>query len=300
MYVAASTLPPDPAVRRSQRLIMGPWAHLQPFSRPTTSGGDIDFGADAAIELLQIERAFFDRTLRDIRPTEDEAPVRMFVMGINRWRDEDAWPLARAKPARWYLRAGGLSRTRPDADAPDNYVFDPADPVPTHGGNLIGPDAGVRDQRLLAARTDLLHYCSSPLGSPVEVSGAVSVELFAASSAPDTDFVARLVDVHADGFEQNVLDGIVRARFRDGRGQASPLVPDRPERYLIDLWSTSHVFKAGHRIRVDVTSSNFPRYDRNPNSGLPLGTDVSLHKARQTIFHDEQRPSCIVLPVVPN
>jgi putative CocE/NonD family hydrolase len=222
-------------------------------------------------------------------------------MGANIWRDEQEWPLARAVETPFYFRAdGGLSSERPDAEPPDRYTYDPSNPVPTHGGALLmTPEfpAGPFDQRSIEARPDVLTYSTPPLERDVEVTGPVSVQLWACSSAPDTDFVARLVDVYPDGRAYNLTDGIIRARYRDGV-LGSLLQPGQPYPFPIDLWATSNVFKAGHRIRVQITSSNFPRWDRNPNTGHPFGRDAELRPADQTILHDREHPSHIVLPIV--
>lgn len=296
---------PNDEIRRAQRLLMGPWAHLQPYSQPTTGkSGEIDFGPDAAIELFQSQLRWFDRWLKGERNgLDDEPPVRIFVMGVNRWRDEDDWPLVRAHKRRIHLRhgehTGALSWEPPGDDPPDRFTYDPNDPVPTCGGQYLGDGCGVADQRRIMFRPDVLVYVGPTLTEPMEVTGAVSMDLWAASSAPDTDFVAKLVDVHPDGFAQNVVDGIVRARFRESLVEPTPIVPGEVVHYTIDLRATSHVFLAKHRVAVLVSSSDFPRYDRNANSGLPFADDITLSRADQTIFHDRQRPSAVVLTVVP-
>jgi hypothetical protein len=172
--------------------------------------------------------------------------------------------------------------------------------VPTTGGNnLVGAPAGPYDQTKVEEREDVLVYSTAPLGQEVEVTGPVKLILHAASSAPDTDFTAKLVDVHADGKAYNLCDGIIRARYRNGMEQPALLEPGKAERFEIDLWVTSNLFKRGHRIRLEVSSSNFPRFDRNPNSGKAFGTDTELLSARQTVFHDAERPSHLILPVIP-
>jgi putative CocE/NonD family hydrolase len=205
---------------------------------------------------------------------------------------------------RFYLHAGGLlSTSRPDSEPPDRYTYDPNDPVPTHGGALLlAPEYlnGPRDQRAIEARPDVLTFTSPELEHDVEVTGPVRVELWACSSAPDTDFVARLVDVFPDGHAYNLTDGIIRARYRSGQTE-SLLEPNQPYCFSIDLWATSNLFKAGHRIRLQITSSNFPRWDRNPNTGHPPGVDGpgDLRNAEQSILHDAEHPSHVVLAVVP-
>ena len=232
-----------------------------------------------------------------------EPPVRLFVMGANVWRDEAEWPLARAGNTPFYFHADRTFTTDPpDAERPDWFTYDPASPGPTHGGALLmSPEfpSGPYDQRAIESRPDVLTYTTAPLERDTEVTGPVSVELWACSSAPDTDFVARLVDVYPDGRAYNLTDGIIRARYRDYPLAESLIEAGRPYRFNIDLWATSNVFKAGHRIRVQITSSNFPRWDRNPNTGHPFGQDAELRTADQTILHDREHPSHILLPLVP-
>jgi putative CocE/NonD family hydrolase len=256
-------------------------------------------------DLRSFQLRWFDHWLKGIDSgMVAEPPVRLFVMGANVWRDEDEWPPARAVETSWYLRAGGgLSRESPGAEAPDRYDYDPADPVPTRGGAvMMTPEypSGPFDQRAIAARPDVLVYVSEPLPRDTEVTGPVSVRLWAVSTAPDTDFVARLVDVAPDGRSINLTDGIVRARYRGfADGEAPSLIePGHPYEYAIDLWATSNVFKAGHRIGLHVTSSSFPRWDRNPNTGHPFGVDGEVRVAHQQILHDREHPSRVVLPVV--
>lgn len=297
--------------RRGQRLMIGPWAHLEPYSVPTTGGtGDIDFGSAAAIELHQIQLRFLDAWMRGTpNGLHDESPVRLFVMGINRWRDEDAWPLARARERRLHLHADTAANSRrgggrlrwepPGGEEPDRFTYDPDDPVPTTGGPIIGEGCGVYDQRKVENRNDVLVYVSEPLPAQMEVTGPVTVELWAATSARDTDFTAKLIDIRPDGYAQNLTEGIVRARFRNSLSEPTPVRREQVYKYRIDLGATSHVFAAGHRIGIDVTSSNFPRFDRNSGTGRPFGEDRHLERAHQTIFHDHQRPSAVLLPIIP-
>jgi uncharacterized protein len=297
--------------RRNQKLLVGPWAHIRPYTEPTTGGcGDIDFGPEAAIELHHILLRWFDHWLKNIDTgIMQEPPVSIFVMGDNRWRQEHEWPLARTQYTRYYLHGegsantrrgdGGLSTVPPEDEPADSYVYDPHDPAPTAGGNTLIIPFGVADQRPVENRPDVLVYTSEPLERELEITGPIQVRLYAASSAVDTDFTAKLVDVRPDGYAQNLQDGIIRARFRTSRAQPSLIRPGQVYQYTIDLWSTSHVLKPGHRLRVDVSSSNFPRFDRNPNTGAPLGADTRLEPARQTVYHSARYPSHIVLPVIP-
>jgi uncharacterized protein len=288
------------------KLLIGPWTHVT-SQNPI---GDLDFGFGAQLSFVNLQSDFhrlqlgwFDHWLKNIDTgLLSEPPVRLFVMGANVWRDEAEWPLQRAVDTPYYLRANGaLSQDPPDAETPDRYTYDPRDPVPTHGGALLMPPqfpTGPVDQRAIEARPDVLTYTTPPLERDTEVTGPVCARLWACSSAPDTDFVVRLVDVHPNGRAHNLTDGIVRARYRDGRHE-SMLRPGTPYAFDIDLWATSNVFKAGHCIRLQVTSSNFPRWDRNPNTGHALGQDAELRPAEQTILHDRDHASHVVLPMVP-
>ena len=230
-------------------------------------------------------------------------------MGENRWRYENEWPLARTHYTRYYLHSDGPANTRQGGgtlstvpqgeEPPDSFSYDPHDPVPTRRGNTLIIPHGVADQRDVEDRQDVLVYTSVPLERDIEITGPISVRLFAASSAVDTDFTAKLVDVRPDGYAQNLQDGIVRARYRTSASESTPITPGQVYEYTIDLWATSHVVRAGHRIRVDISSSNFPRFDRNPNTGAPIGEDSRLEPARQEVHHSGAHPSHIVLPIIP-
>ncbi|MGH2497518.1 MAG: CocE/NonD family hydrolase [Ktedonobacteraceae bacterium] len=306
---------------RQSKLLIGPWTHGS-FSNPV---GELNFGfgssaafIDLQIDFGSLQVRWFDHWLKGIDTGMlKEAPIKLFVMGANVWRDEQEWPLARAVDTRYYLHSndranslhgnGYLTTDKPDSHEPasDRYEYDPANPVITHGGALLmTPEyaPGPYDQRATESRQDVLVYTSGELKEDLEVTGPVTVHLWAISSASDTDFVARLVDVHPDGYAQNLTDGIIRARYRNfQRGESLPslIEPGKAYEYEIDLWATSNVFKAGHRIRLDVTSSNFPRWDRNPNTGHDFGVDTETAVARQTILHDPEHASYVVLPVVP-
>jgi len=296
--------------RDGQRLIIGPWTHAD----RSGTAGELHFGAFGSEQAMQLERLQIEFLSAAVRPGDGELPgprVRLFVMGDNAWRDEEEWPLARAQSTRWYLRShGGLSPAPPgNFDPPSHYVSDPADPVPTVGGatliaaapGLVSWQPGPRDQRPAEARPDVLSFTSEVLDADLEVTGPVSVTLQAATSAADTDFTAKLVDVWPDGRALSVTDGIVRARYRHGSRAASPITPGQVYSYTIDLIATSQVFKAGHRLRVDVASSNFPCFDRNPGNGASAAaaTEEDFVVAEQTIFHDAARASYITLPVIP-
>jgi putative CocE/NonD family hydrolase len=293
--------------REGQRLVVGPWTHARP-TLESTSIGDVDFGPDAGLDHEAVLLGWFDYWLRDGDPAVvEQAPVRLFVMGTNEWRDEQEWPLARAVPTPFYLRSGGAAGTTPDdgrldttppsSEPPDRYTYDPDDPVPT--GAMGGYSRAPSDPTEIETRSDVLVYTSEPMTEPLEVTGYVELVLWASSSAPDTDFTGKLIDVAPDGTARTLTDGILRARYRNGFDAPELLTPGEPTELRIDLLATSNVFLPGHRIRVEVSSSNFPRFDRNPNTGAPFGSDAEVHVARQTVHHDADYPSYILLPVVP-
>ena len=313
------------AARAHQRAIIGPWIHS---ASKMTIAGDVDFGTESMLDLKEIELAWFDRWLKGTDIGADrEAPLRIFVMGVNRWRDEHEWPLARTRTTPFYLHSAGsansaagdgvLSTSPPAEDEilpgsttsplprarSDSYAYDPMFPVPTRGGgNCCDPHLvpwGAYDQREVEARADVLVYTTEPLAEDLEVTGPVELRLFASTDRTDTDFTAKLVDVHPDGRAINLTDGILRGRYRNGTERPEPMVPGEVYELTVDMWVTSNVFRAGHRIRLEVSSSNFPRFDRNPNTGEPFGVSASMVTARQTVHHDAARPSRLILPVIP-
>ena len=298
------------ALGRPSQLLIGPWSHTagtNPIGERTFGFGAQTAFIDLEIDMGSLQLRWFDHWLRGLDTGMlRQPPVRIFVMGVNRWRYEEDFPLDRAEVVPHYLHQGGrLDRTSPGEEAPDRYDYDPRRPVPTRGGALLmAPEfpGGPRNQEAIETRPDVLTFTSEPLGRDVEVTGPIAVRLWAASSATDTDFVARLCDVFPDGRSFNLTDGIVRARYRSWRhGEPVSLIePGRPYEYEIDLWATSNVFRAGHRIRLQVTSSSFPRWDRNPNTGHDFGADAELTVARQEILHDREHPSSVLLPVVPD
>ena len=282
------------------RLVIGPWTHGTPTPKKTRVGA-IDFGKDAGLDYFALLLRFFDRWLKGVQNGIDrEPPVRIFVMGDNAWRDETEWPLARARPTAYYLRASGRLATDPptEPESSDGYLYDPADPVvDPHEGRL-----GPFDQSPLQARRDVLVYKSEPLARDLEVTGPIDIELWASSSARDTDFVARLLDVHPDGKAYNLMSPtleVQRARYRNGEDHPEPLEPGRPVKLRLANGVTANVFKAGHRIGLLVTSSLHPHLDRNPNTGGVIAKEERTLRADQLIFHDAGHPSRIVLPVIP-
>lgn len=300
-----------PAARSGQRLVVGPWAHAR--TSPEGKIGDVVFGENAVLDMNRSIVEWADWSLRGVRNRWAEgAPVRIFVMGRNIWRDEQEFPLARANVRRYYLGSangansiggdGQLLAEPPAASKTEVFEYDPMNPVPTVGGRLccgneIPP--GPFDQRPIEGRKDVLVFSTPPLERDIEVTGFIRLELYAATSAVDTDFTAIVADVRADGYATFITDGIVRARYRNSTRKAEYVEPGKGVRYDIDLWATSNVFLAGHRIRLYVSSSNFPRFNRNLNTGEPTARATRAVKATQSVYHDKDRPSALVLPVIP-
>lgn len=294
--------------RQSQRLIIGPWVHGS-GNIGVQKAGEWDFGPTAAQDINQMRLPWFDHWLKGKdNGVMAEAPVRIFVMGRNEWRAEADWPLPDTRYTNYYLHSGhsgsitslndGTLSALPPAGSehPDSFVYDPDHPVPTLGGNTLGIPDGVRDQRLADALC--LTYTSAPLEQELEVTGPVKAVLYALSSAPDTDWVVRLEDIHPDGYSRNLCDGILRARYRHSFAQPQLLEPGQVYRFEVDLWATSNVFLPGHRLRVVVTSSSFPRFDRNLNTGGPINKEAAGQVAINAVLHDMFRPSHIVLPLI--
>ena len=300
---------------RRPGLIVGPWAHgNQGGAFPERLYGTM--AADAAFDLTGVQLRWFDRHLRGVDGGAQDAPVRLFVMGADAWRDEQDWPLPDTRFTPFYLHSSGransaagdgvLSREEPGEEPEDVYLHDPRRPVPTVGGQtflpglFISANAGPLDQRRVEARDDVLVYTTAPLERAVEVTGPIELVLRASSSAVDTDFCGKLVDVHPDGRAEILTDGILRARYRESMGELSLLEPGRPYELRIDLWATANVFGAGHRIRLEVASSNFPRFDRNTGTGGTIAqeTEADLVQAVNRVFHDRARPSHVLLPLI--
>jgi putative CocE/NonD family hydrolase len=293
--------------RKGSHMVIGAWGHGS-----SRKFGDLDFGPTAHVDAHALELRWFDFWLKGIpNGLDQEPPVKLFVMGRNQWRAEWEYPLARTQYRKMYLtgasansaRGGGkLSWDIPKQAAQDVYRYDPLNPVPSLGGNNCcgtPTPAGPKDQRPLQDRHDILVYTSDFLTEPVEIAGPIQVVLYASSDARDTDFVAKLIDVYPDGHAYNIAEGILRARYRNGAGKPQLLEPGKVYELTIDLVGSANEFLPGHRIRVDITSSHFPQFDRNPNTGEPFGTSASVRVATQTIHHSPQRPSHILLPVIP-
>ena len=297
----------DEKVRRTQRLLMGPWPHA---INSTSKLGEVDFGSTATIDLNNTWLRWFDYWLKGTdNGVMQEAPVRIFVMGENVWRNENEWPMARTKWTKYFLRSSGrantlngngsLSMTEPATESADTYKYDPANPVPFLTSPSFAQIGGPDDYRKVEEREDVLVYSTEPLIEDMEVCGPIKVKLFALSSARDTDFMAKLIDVWPNGFAQRLTDGMVRARFREGMDKPSLIDPGRVYGYDIDLWNTCQLYKKGHRVRLEISSSAFPKYDRNLNTGEQLGKTTAMQVAEQKIYHDSGHASYVLLPIVP-
>ena len=300
------------AARRGQRLMIYVGGHAGGSTEKKV--GAVDFGDKLPFDLEEVTLRWYDSLLKGIvNGLDHEKPVKIFVMGKNNWREEDDWPLERAKATRYYLRSttpanglqggGTLSTAAPAEEKPDQYVYDPNDAVPTIGGPLccqpLPTGVGPQDQRSAEARGDVLVFSSPAFTQNTEVTGPISLDLYVSSSAVDTDFTGKVVDVWPNGFAQNLTEGILRLRYRNS--------PERPElgnpgeiyHITVDLWATSNVFLPGHKLRLEVSSSNFPRFDRNLNTGEDQARGTHMIKATNVIYHDKSRPSALVLPILP-
>jgi putative CocE/NonD family hydrolase len=297
-----------PAAREGQRLLMIVGGHAGAGRKI----GAVDFGVQADIDVDEVMLHWYDYVLKGARNGEEsEKPVKLFVMGKNTWRSEDEWPLARARNTPFYLHSGGaasglrgdgtLSNQPPQVEPPDSFVYDPANPVPTLGGACCaaGLPIGPMDQRPNEERKDVLVYSTSAFKEDFEVTGPISVELYESSSAVDTDFTAKLVDVWPNGFAQNLTDSVLRARYRNSREKPELMHPGETYKLTLDLMGTSIVFAPGHKLRLEISSSNFPRFDRNLNTGDDFGQATRSEKAKNILYHDRAHPSAIILPIVP-
>jgi putative CocE/NonD family hydrolase len=305
------------AARNNQRLLIQIGGHAG-FGRRI---GDVEFG-DEAVKfpntdvLIDWYDYLFKGAQNEFATDKSSTtgqPVRIFVMGANTYRQESDWPPPVAKPTRYFLHSGGsanslrgdggLSLTPPKKETPDKFMYDPANPMPTIGGSLCCDaehyEPGPRDQRAAENRDDVLVYSSRPLAEDLEVTGPVTLELWVRSSAVDTDFTAKLVDVSPGGFAMNLTDGILRMRYRDSQEKPEPMNPGQVYKISVDLWATSNVFKKGHIMRLDVSSSNFPRFDRNLNTAADQATSREFVSATNSILHDADHPSALLVPVIP-
>ena len=297
-----------PRARQAQKLLLGPWLHGRGEVMPRVIG-DLDFGPEAALNYFAFAERWFDHHLKDLDTgLMGEAPVRVFVMGANIWRDEQEFPLARTTYTDYFLSAslsgsidsvndGVLTLAHPGDEEPDRYEYDPTRPVPSIGGDLFVEPRGARDHRPAERRS--LTYTTPPLEKDLEVTGFPVIEFYASSSAVDTDWVVAITDVYPDGYSQILRQNILRARYRDGDEQPTLMKPGEIYKFKIELYPISNLFKEGHRIRIVLSSSSFPKWYPNGNTGREIDDDIPGVVATNTIYHDREHPSRVVLPIIP-
>ena len=298
------------AARNGQRLLVIVGGHAG--SGPII--GEVDFGKDSVISEEAITLRWYDYLFKGINNgMGGEKPVKLFVMGKNVWREEQDWPLSRAQETRYYLHSSGkantlsgdgtLSTATPTTENADQYVYDPANPVPTRGGPLccdaLHEPAGAFDQRPVENRDDVLVYTTPAFEHDTEVTGPITLEVYVSTSAVDTDFTGKVVDVGPQGFARNLTEGILRGRYRNSREKPELMNPGQVCKLTLNLWSTSNVFLAGHKLRLEVSSSNFPRFDRNLNTGEDQARTDDWVKATNAVYHDTEHPSALIVPVIP-
>ena len=291
--------------RGNQKLIMGPWTH----AGPSRKAGELEFPENAKFDINTYQIRFFRHwLLGENNGIMGEPAVHYYAMGDvaepgapgNEWRTADAWPPFEAKDTPYYLQAeGGLALDKPPKDASRTFTYDPANPCPTRGGDCLTVPPGPMDQRDVSGRADVLKFESSVLDAPLEVTGRINAKLYVSTDAPDTDFTAKLVDIYPDGREILIQDGIRRLKFRNGYQGAEPLPAGKVAGLDIDLWTTSIIFNKGHKIGVQVSSSNYPRFEKNPNSGDDFPSESNLHVAHNTVHISSEYPSAVILPVRP-
>ncbi len=311
-YARLKTEAGTEAARRGQRLLVYIGGHAGGANSKKV--GALEFGDKAPIDLDEVTLRWYDSLLKgQANGAERDKPVKIFVMGKNEWREEDDWPPARAKATRYYLHSAGaanglagngsLSAALPADEKPDKYVYDPNDAAPTIGGSLccgaLPTGIGPQDQRPAEARPDVLVFTTAAFAQDIEVTGPVTADLWVSTSAVDTDFTAKLVDVWPNGFAQNLTEGILRLRYRNSQEKPELANPGETYHIAVDLWATSNVFLAGHKLRLEVSSSNFPRFDRNLNTGEEQARATRMVKATNMIFHDKAHPSALLLSIVP-
>jgi putative CocE/NonD family hydrolase len=315
-YVGMKRRGGSAVARAHQRLVIGPWSHTNDTGLfPERSYGLA--ASSAAIDLEGMQVRWYDHWLKGAENgVEQDKPVKIFVMGLDQWREEEDWPLPDTQYRPYYLHSrghansasgnGALSLDAPTEEveeAPDVYLYDPRSPVPTVGGATLidlAPVEGPRDQRKVEARADVLCYSTQALEKPVEVTGPIELVLYISSSARDTDFTGKLVDVSPDGRAEILTDGILRARYRESFSEAKLLEPGQIYELRLDLWATANLFKVGHRIRLEVSSSSFPRFDRNTNTGgvIERESEQDFVQAVNRVYHDAAHPSHLILPII--
>jgi putative CocE/NonD family hydrolase len=311
-YVLLKSRAGSEASRNGQHLLVEAGGHAGGSDQRKI--GEVDFGPAAPYDNEESLLKWYDYLLKgQANEFAGKKPVRIFVMGKNEWRDEEDWPLGRAKAVKYFLHSAGkanssagdgqLSAQAPATESKDSYVYDPANPVPTIGGPLccdsmhLAP--GPRNQQVVEERSDVLVYTTPAFTQDTEVTGPVSLDLFASTSAKDTDFTAKLVDLWPNGFAQNLTEGILRLRYRNSVERPELARPGEIYHVVVDLWATSNVFLAGHRLRLEISSSNFPRFGRNLNTGEDQATSTKMQPATNIVYHGKEHASALVLPIVP-
>ena len=297
--------------RRGQKLMVYVGGHAG--GSDNRKVGAVDFGEKLPFNFDEVMLSWYDLLLKGERKGVESKPVRIFVMGKNEWRDEDDWPLARASATRYYLHSGGnangsdgdgsLSTVAPPSEKAGTFSYDPNDPVPTLGGPLCcGPfppvGLGPQDQSKAESRKDVLVFTTGAMTKDLEVTGPVLLDLYVSSSGTDTDFTGKLVDLWPSGFAQNLTEGILRMRYRDSQEKPELMKPGQVYHVKMDLWATGNVFLAGHKLRLEISSSNFPRFDRNLNTGEEQAAATRMSRADNVVYHDKAHPSALILPVV--
>jgi len=311
-YVRLKTEAGTEAARHGQRLVVYVGGHAGGWDSKKV--GAVDFGEKLPIDGDELTLRWYDWLLKgEANGVDKEKPVKIFVMGKKDWREEDDWPLPRAKNTKYYLHSAGaangiagngtLSTVGPAEEKADQYVYDPSGAAPTIGGPLccgaLPTGIGPQDQRPAEARSDVLVYTTPAFAKEIEVTGPVSLDLYVSSSAVDTDFTGMLVDVWPNGFAQNLTSGILRMRYRNSREKPELANPGETYHITVDLWATSNVFLAGHKLRLEVSSSDFPRFDRNLNTGEEQARATRMVKATNVVYHDKVHPSALIVPLVP-
>lgn len=307
-FIGMTTKGSTEEIRKNQKLLMGPWPHG--LLRAKTKLGEIDFAPSSLIDFKDYFLKWFNYWLKNIdNGIMKEKPVKLFLMGDNIWIEEDSYPLPNTKWTKYYLHSKGkanslfgdgkLSTAEPRNEPIDSYTYDPNDPVPFITEPSFAQIGGPDDYRSIERRDDVLVYSTDLLSEDIVVCGPIKIILYASSSAQDTDLTAKLLNVWENGFAQRLTDGMIRARFRQGMDKPSLITPNKIYSYKIDLWNTCQTFKKNHQIRIELSSSAFPKYDRNPNTGEELGKTTHIQKADQKIYHSTNYPSHIILPIIP-
>ena len=308
-FIGWKTKTKNKIAKEKTKLLVGPWYHYN--LGKNTKFGDITFGKNSTLDIIKEHIIWFDQRLKNHNTgIDNEKPIKIFVMGLNKWRGESEWPLLRTKYTKYYLHSGGNANTRngdgilnpyaPNIQNYDSFTYNPENPVPTLGGqSQLLRNCGPRNRYDLEMRDDILVYSTRKLKENTEITGKVEIILYASASTLDTDFTATLVDVHPDNKCINITEGIIRAKFRNSYSKQTLIKPNKIYKYKFPLWETSNLFKKGHKIRIEISSSNFPKFDRNLNTGKFVFDDDEIKTSTQKIFHNKHHPSHVIFPIIP-